>query len=252
MSECAAQLLRTVCMEVDTVTPKTEKEHLNNDDTVIPMLELRGEIDEIWAEISTAVHRVLRRGQFVSGPEVETFEAEVAAYLGVDHAVGVNSGTDALLIALRSAGIGPGDEVITTPFTFFATVEAIVLAGATPVFVDIGWDGFNIDVGSIEQAVTEHTRAVLPVHLFGDPVEMGSLGNSVERMAFAWSRIAPRHSARPTAVTPKVVSLQARGSDPAGTWLLSASTRPRTWAIRGWGVDRDEQRGDRGAGEEPP
>ena len=175
MSECAAQLLRTVCMEVDTVTPKTEKEHLNNDDTVIPMLELRGEIDEIWAEISTAVHRVLRRGQFVSGPEVETFEAEVAAYLGVDHAVGVNSGTDALLIALRSAGIGPGDEVITTPFTFFATVEAIVLAGATPVFVDIGWDGFNIDVGSIEQAVTEHTRAVLPVHLFGDPVEMGSL-----------------------------------------------------------------------------
>lgn len=136
----------------------------------IPMLDLQAEIEELWDDIDAAVRRVLRSGRFVLGPEVSAFEGEVASYLGVQHAIAVNSGTDALLIGLRAAGVGSGDEVITTPFTFFATVEAIVLAGATPVLVDIVEDGFNIDPAVIEAAVTPRTKAILPVHLFGEPV----------------------------------------------------------------------------------
>ena len=139
------------------------------------MLDLRGEISDLWTDISEAVQRVLRSGQYILGPEVAAFEEEVARYLGVTHAVTVNSGTDALVIGLRAAGVGPGDEVITTAFTFFATTEAIVLAGATPVFVDIGRPGFNIDVGAIEEAISSRTKAILPVHIFGDPVAMAPL-----------------------------------------------------------------------------
>ena len=141
----------------------------------IPMVDLLGEIDELWAEVSAAVQRVLRSGQYVLGPEVTAFEEEVALYLGVRHAVAVNSGTDSLVIGLRAAGVAPGDAVITTSFTFFATAEAIVLAGATPVFVDIERDGFNIDVAAIEAAVTPKTKAILPVHLFGEPVHLEPL-----------------------------------------------------------------------------
>ncbi len=139
------------------------------------MLDLRGEISDLWIDISGAVQRVLRSGKYILGPEVAAFEEEVARYLGVTHAVTVNSGTDALVIGLRAAGIGPGDEVITTAFTFFATAEAIVLAGATPVFVDIARPGFNIDVGAIEEAISSRTKAILPVHVFGDPVDMAPL-----------------------------------------------------------------------------
>ncbi|HEX7003126.1 MAG TPA: DegT/DnrJ/EryC1/StrS family aminotransferase [Trueperaceae bacterium] len=136
------------------------------------MLDLTQEIDELWPEITEAVHRVLRSGKFILGPEVDAFEHEAAEYLGVKHAIGLNSGTDALVIGLRALGIGPGDEVITTSFSFFATAEAIVLVGATPVFVDIREDSFNIDPDLIEAAVTERTKAILPVHLFGNPAAM--------------------------------------------------------------------------------
>lgn len=138
----------------------------------IPMLDLQGEVEELWDEINAAIQRVLRSGQFILGPEVEAFEEEVAEYLGVKHAIGVNSGTDALVIGLRALAIGPGDEVITTPFTFFATTEAILHVGATPVFVDIREDSFNIDPDLIEAAVTDRTRAIVPVHLFGNPAAM--------------------------------------------------------------------------------
>ncbi|MCD6300402.1 MAG: DegT/DnrJ/EryC1/StrS family aminotransferase, partial [Dehalococcoidales bacterium] len=126
---------------------------------------LRGEIDQ-------AVHRVIESGQFILGEEVETLEREIATFLGVKYAIGVGSGTDALLLALLACGIKPEDEVITTPFTFIATVEAIIQCRARPVFVDIDPHTFNIDPTRIERKITERTKAILPVHLYGQPADM--------------------------------------------------------------------------------
>lgn len=140
--------------------------------TQIPILDLQPQIQAHWEAFNSAFQRVMRSGQFILGPEEKAFEAECAAYLGVKHAIGLNSGTDALYIALRALGIGPGDEVITTPFTFFATAEAISHVGATPVFVDIEEESFNIDPDLIEPAITSRTKAIIPVHLFGRPCDM--------------------------------------------------------------------------------
>lgn len=143
--------------------------------TTIPILDLAPEIDALWDELNAAIGRVLKSGQFILGPEVKAFENEVAAYLGVKHAVGVNSGTDALVIGLRALGIGPGDEVITTPFSFFATAESISNVGAKPVFVDIEEASFNLDPTLIEAAITPRTKAIMPVHLYGRPCEMAPI-----------------------------------------------------------------------------
>jgi dTDP-4-amino-4,6-dideoxygalactose transaminase len=141
----------------------------------VPMLDLRGQTDALWPEIEARVREVLRSGRFILGPNVESFEKECADYLGVRHAVGVNSGTDALLIGLRAMDIGPGDEVITSSFTFFATAEAIGHVGAVPIFVDILPETFGIDTDALRSAIGPQPRAILPVHLFGQAVDMDPL-----------------------------------------------------------------------------
>jgi len=139
------------------------------------MVDLKGQYHAIKDEIDQGLLQALESTQFILGPNVRAFEEEAAAYLGCAHAVGCASGTDALHLALIAAGVGEGDEVITTPFTFIATAEAILYVGATPVFVDIDPKTFNIDPNQIEAAVTPKTKAIIPVHLFGQPADMSSI-----------------------------------------------------------------------------
>lgn len=141
----------------------------------IPILDLSREIEMLRPEFDKAYQAVLEHGRFIMGPEVKEFEEQAAEYLGVKHAVGLNSGTDALVIALRSAGITGGDEVIAPSFTFFATVESIDMIGAKPVFADVNDSDFNINSSVLEQLFTNQTKAVLPVHLYGNPADMNSI-----------------------------------------------------------------------------
>ena len=147
----------------------------------VPILDLQPQIQAHWVDFNNAFQRVLKSGKFILGPEEMAFEDECANYLGVKFAVGLNSGTDALYIALRALNIGPGDEVITTPFSFFATAEAISHVGATPVFIDIDEDSFNLDPSQIESVLSERTKAVIPVHLFGRPCDMASIMRIAEK-----------------------------------------------------------------------
>jgi dTDP-4-amino-4,6-dideoxygalactose transaminase len=146
------------------------------------MHDLRAHHATLGPEIAQALARVCESQQFILGPEVEKLETDAASWLGARFAIGVSSGTDALLCALLALGIGPGDEVITTPFTFVSTVEAIVRAGATPRFVDIRLDTFNIDPEQIPAVLTARTRAVVPVHLFGQPADLTSIIAHAERV----------------------------------------------------------------------
>jgi dTDP-4-amino-4,6-dideoxygalactose transaminase len=141
----------------------------------IPILDLRPQYESLKTEIHAAITKVLERGDFIMGEEVRLFEQEVATYLGVKHAIGMNSGTDALFIALRAMNIGVGDEVITTSFSFFATAEAIGHVGATPVFIDVDERTFNLNPDLLEAAITSKTKAIIPVHLYGRPCEMGKI-----------------------------------------------------------------------------
>ncbi|MBD2493026.1 DegT/DnrJ/EryC1/StrS aminotransferase family protein [Nostoc sp. FACHB-280] len=139
---------------------------------MIPFVDLKAQYLSIKDEIDTAVLKVLESTQFVLGNEVKALEQEFAAYCNADYGIAVNTGTSALHLALLAAGIGAGDEVITVPFTFVATTAAICYTGATPVFVDIDPVSYTIDVTQIEKAITEHTKAILPVHLYGQPADM--------------------------------------------------------------------------------
>ena len=147
----------------------------------VPMIDLRAQYRTLKSEIDAAVSQVFENQAFIGGPVVEGFERAVAAYLGAGHCVGVASGTDALLLPLKAAGIGPGDEVLTTSFSFFATAGAIANAGAKPGFVDVEPDTFNIDAKQIESRITAHTKAIMPVHLFGQCADMDPIMALAER-----------------------------------------------------------------------
>ena len=147
----------------------------------VPPFSLSQQITDLGTDLEQAVLGVLRSGQYIGGPQVSTFEQSFADNVGTRHAIGCNSGTDALILALRAIGIGPGDEVITCAFSFFATAEAISAVGATPIFVDVDPETFLIDLNQTEAAITGSTRALMPVHLFGRPVDMTRLMDIASR-----------------------------------------------------------------------
>jgi UDP-2-acetamido-2-deoxy-ribo-hexuluronate aminotransferase len=141
----------------------------------IPFIGLKTQYQALKAQIQERISRVLEHGQYIMGPEVQELEEKLAAYTSSKHCITVASGTEALLISLMALGIKPGDEVITTPFTFVATAEMIVLLGAKPVFVDIEPDTCNIDASKIEEKITLKTKAIMPVSLYGQPVDMDEI-----------------------------------------------------------------------------
>lgn len=141
----------------------------------IQFIDLKSQYQALKPRIQERINQVLEHGQYIMGPEVAELEQKLAAYTGAKHCITVASGTEALLISLMALGVGPGDEVITTPFTFVATAEVIVLLGATPVFVDIESDTCNIDANLIEAAITSKTKAIMPVSLYGQPADMDEI-----------------------------------------------------------------------------
>ena len=148
---------------------------------MIPLVDLVAQYNTIKPEIDAAIQQVLSSGKFILGPQEHAFEQEVAAYLGVKHAIGLASGTDALIIALRALSIGPGDEVIVPAYSFFATAGAVLSVGARPVFVDIHPATYLLDVSQIAAAVSPHTRAIIPVHLYGQPADMDEIQSAAAR-----------------------------------------------------------------------
>jgi dTDP-4-amino-4,6-dideoxygalactose transaminase len=151
----------------------------------VPMLDLKAQLAAIRAEIQGAIDRVVESQQFILGPEVEQLEAEIAAYSRTPFAVGVSSGTDAILIALMALGIGPGDEVVTSPQTFVATVTSIARIGARARFCDIDPATFNLDVTRLEAAITPRTKAIIPVHLFGQMADMDAIMSIADKHGIA-------------------------------------------------------------------
>ncbi|MDD5398290.1 MAG: DegT/DnrJ/EryC1/StrS family aminotransferase [Dehalococcoidia bacterium] len=175
----------------------------------IPMVDLKAQYASIRDEIDGAVRRVIENAQFIGGPEVEAFEQEMGGYCGAAFAVGVASGTEALQLALLACGIKPGDEVVTPPFTFIATAEAITQCGAVPVFADIDPLTYNLDPRLIEEKITPRTRCIMPVHLYGHPADMGPI-----------MEIAAKHRL-------KVIEDCAQALGAAYTFPVSQSKSPR-------------------------
>ena len=149
--------------------------------STIPLVDLKAQYAALRTDIDAAIARVIANTSFIMGPEVRAFEEAFAAWCRARYAVGVSSGTAALELTLRALGVGPGDEVVTTPFTFIATAEAISATGATPVFADIDPATYNLDPAAVEEAITPATRALLPVHLYGQPADMAALAAIAQR-----------------------------------------------------------------------
>jgi dTDP-4-amino-4,6-dideoxygalactose transaminase len=176
----------------------------------VALLDLTRQYAGIAEEVTAAMAAVVEEQRFILGPAVERFEREVEAYLGVDHAVGCASGTDAILLALRALGVERGDEVVTSPFTFFATAGAIHNVGACPVFADIEEDTFNLDPAAAAAARTERTRAVMPVHLFGQMADMSAFRDLADRAGIALVEDAAQ-------------AIGARQRTPDGRWIATGS-----------------------------
>ena len=147
----------------------------------ISLLNLKRQYSYLKKDIEMAISEILDGGAYINGPQTKKFEKRMEEYLGVKHAIGIGNGTDALVIALEALGIGRGDEVITSPFTFFATAEAISVVGATPIFVDVKLEDFNIDENKIEKAITPKTKAIMPVHIFGTPANMNKINEIAKK-----------------------------------------------------------------------
>lgn len=150
----------------------------------VPLFDTKIQNNALSADLQAAFARVLASGQFILGPEVQGFERQCAEYLGVKHALGISSGTDAILLALMALGIGPGDEVICPSFTFFATAGCVARTGATPVFCDVRADTFNLDVADAARRITPRTKAIIPVHLYGQAAEMEALNALARQHGF--------------------------------------------------------------------
>jgi len=184
----------------------------------IPLVDLRAQYESIKGEIDAAVAAVIKEAAFVGGPFVKKFEEAFARYCGTEQCVGVANGTDALFIALRTLGVGPGDEVITVANSFVATSEAITMSGAQVVFVDINPETYNINVQRIEEKITSKTKAIIPVHLYGQPADMDPI----------------RELARKNGLYVVGDAAQAHGSLYRGTPISKlADIRGRTWAPMG-------------------
>ena len=147
----------------------------------IPLIDLKAQYDSLGEKLDKAALGVLSSANYIMGKTVTDFEKEFADFVGVKHAISVGNGTDALVLSLKSMEIGKGDEVITTPFTFFATAEAISAVGATPVFVDVNKKTFNIDVTKIEEKITSKTKAIMPVHIFGQSADMDEINEIAKK-----------------------------------------------------------------------
>lgn len=147
----------------------------------IPLIDLKAQYESLAEDLDKAALGVLSSANYIMGKTVTDFEKEFADFIGVKHAISVGNGTDALVLALKSMGIGEGDEVITTPFTFFATAETISAVGATPVFVDVDKETFNIDVTKIEEKITSKTKAIMPVHIFGQSADMDEINEIAKK-----------------------------------------------------------------------
>jgi dTDP-4-amino-4,6-dideoxygalactose transaminase len=151
------------------------------DDQPVPLLDLAAQYDTLRDDIRAALDRVIESQQFILGPEVEALEQDIAAYSQCAYGIGVSSGTDAILVSLMAIGVGPGDEVVTSPYTFFATAGSIARLGARPVFVDIDPVSFNLDPAQLESVITPRSKAVIPVHLFGQMAEMDPIVDIARR-----------------------------------------------------------------------
>ena len=147
----------------------------------IPLIDLKAQYESLADELNKVTLQVLSSANYILGKNVTEFEKEFAEYVGVKHAISVGNGTDALVLALKAMGIGEGDEVITTPFTFFATAESISAVGAIPVFVDVRKDTFNIDTSKIEDKITKNTKAIMPVHIFGQAADMDEINEIAKK-----------------------------------------------------------------------